>query len=65
MFEVVLDYGEGQYTEDPPDAQERVFARAQVDPPVGSHRPVRQDPFSTYRAGFEVRTYRESVSWLR
>ena len=24
----------------------------------GTHWPVREDPFSTYRAGFEVRTYR-------
>lgn len=65
MFEVVFDYGEGQYdygegqyTADAPDAQGRVFVRAQTDAPVGSHWPVRQDPFSTYRAGFEVRTYR-------
>jgi RHS repeat-associated protein len=58
MFEVVFDYGEGHYEEDVPDAQGRVFVRAQLDPPAGSHRPVRQDPFSTYRAGFEVRTYR-------
>ena len=26
--------------------------------PPSSSWPVRQDPFSTYRAGFEVRTYR-------
>ncbi len=58
MFEVVFDYGEGHYTEAAPDAQGRVFAQAQIDPPVGSHWPARQDPFSTYRAGFEVRTYR-------
>jgi hypothetical protein len=58
MFEVVFDYGEGHYTEDAPDAQGQVFARAQIAPPAASHWPVRQDPFSTYRAGFEVRTYR-------
>jgi uncharacterized membrane protein len=58
MFEVVFDYGEGHYTEDAPDAQGRIFARAQIDPLAGSHWPVRQDPFSTYRAGFEVRTCR-------
>ena len=58
MFEVVFDYGEGHYTEDAPDAQGRVFAQAQIDPPAAAHWPVRQDPFSTYRAGFEVRTYR-------
>ncbi len=58
MFEVVFDYGEGHYTEDAPDAEKRIFARAQIDPPAESHRSIRQDPFSTYRAGFEVRTYR-------
>jgi hypothetical protein len=57
-FEVVFDYGEGHYSEEAPDDQGQVFARAQIDPPAGSHWPVRQDPFSTYRAGFEVRTYR-------
>jgi RHS repeat-associated protein len=58
MFEVVFDYAEGHYTEEAPNAERRVFARAQIDSPSGSHWAVRQDPFSTYRAGFEVRTYR-------
>src|SRR5262249_8901637 len=58
MFEIVFDYGEGHYAEDEPDTQGRIFARPQIDPPAISYRPVRQDPFSTYRAGFEVRTYR-------
>jgi RHS repeat-associated protein len=58
MFEVVFDYGEGHYSEDLPDDQERIFAQAQIDPPAGSPWLVRQDPFSTYRPGFEVRTYR-------
>ncbi len=58
MFEVVFDYGEGHYMEDALDAQGRVFAQAQISPPARSHWPVRQDPFSTYHAGFEVRTYR-------
>jgi RHS repeat-associated protein len=58
MFEVVFDYGEGHYTEDTPDAQGRTFARARIDLPPESHWPARQDRFSTYRAGFEVRTYR-------
>ena len=57
MFEVVFDYGEGHYAEDEPDADGRIFARAQIDRPTGSLA-GRQDPFSTYRAGFEVRTYR-------
>ncbi|WP_437913154.1 SpvB/TcaC N-terminal domain-containing protein [Sorangium sp. So ce302] len=44
LFEVVFDYGEH-------DAAEPT--------PVGSAPwPVRQDPFSAYRAGFEIRTYR-------
>ncbi len=58
MFEVVFDYGEGHYSEDVPDPDGRVFAQATIAPPPGSHWPVRQDPFSAYRAGFEVRTYR-------
>src|SRR5436190_2963275 len=58
MFEMVFDYGEGQYTEATPDADRRIFAQARLDPPAGSHWPVRQDPFSSYHAGFEVRTYR-------
>lgn len=58
MFEVVFDYGEGHYAEDQPDAEQRVFTQAHFAPPAGTHWPVRPDPFSTYRAGFEVRTYR-------
>ena len=58
MFDILFDYGEGHYTEDAPNADGRIFAQALIDPPAGSHWPVRQDPFSTYRAGFEVRTYR-------
>ncbi len=52
LFEVVFDYGE-HYTEDVEGQPTSVFLDDQ-------HRswPVRQDPFSTYRAGFEVRTYR-------
>ena len=58
MFEVVFDYGEGHYLEDAPDAQGQVFARAQIHPAPSTYWIARQDPFSTYRAGFEVRTYR-------
>jgi RHS repeat-associated protein len=51
LFEVVFDYGEGHLTAGGAD---RVHAG--VD---GTEAwPVRADPFSTYRAGFEVRTYR-------
>ena len=57
MFEVVADYGEGHYTEAAPDDHGLIFAQAQILPSVGSFWPVRQDAFSAYRAGFEVRTY--------
>jgi hypothetical protein len=35
-----------------------VSARASDRYSPDSHWPIRKDPFSTYRAGFEVRTYR-------
>ena len=44
MFEVVFDYGEHDINAATPD-ERRAW-------------PVRNDPFSSYRAGFEVRTYR-------
>ncbi|TFH39602.1 MAG: toxin, partial [ANME-2 cluster archaeon] len=52
MFEVVFDYGE-HYTEDEQGQPIAVF----IDDDQRTWK-VRQDPFSTYRAGFEVRTYR-------
>ena len=58
MFEVVFDYGEGHYQEMPPDGDGRVYAIAQLTPQPGTTWPARQDPFSSYRAGFEVRSYR-------
>jgi hypothetical protein len=59
MFEVVFDYGEGHYSEQrAQDPSHHDYAIAQIKPPAGSAWPVRQDPFSTYRAGFEIRTYR-------
>ncbi len=50
MFEVVFDYGEHDGDVPRPDD----------DPARSNSRPwpARSDPFSTYRAGFEVRTYR-------
>ncbi|MBS0156141.1 MAG: hypothetical protein JSS38_16230 [Nitrospira sp.] len=57
-FEVVFDYEDGHYTESAPDAEGRVFAQAECNPPAGSKWSARLDPFSTYHAGFEVRTYR-------
>lgn len=52
LFEVVFDYGE-HYVERP-DGEVQTLNVA------GTQRPwtVRTDPFSSYRAGFEVRTYR-------
>jgi len=47
MFEVVFDYS-------PPDSVEPPSAA----PAAPSKWRVRKDPFSTHRAGFEVRTYR-------
>ncbi|AUX35470.1 MULTISPECIES: SpvB/TcaC N-terminal domain-containing protein [Sorangium] len=44
LFEVVFDYGE--HDAEAPTPQE------------SASWPVRQDPFSVYRAGFEIRTYR-------
>ncbi|MRU49474.1 Insecticide toxin TcdB middle/N-terminal region [Pseudomonas gessardii] len=48
-FEVVFDYG--QYTLDPLPPQPYL-------PPAHAQWTARQDPFSTYTAGFEIRTHR-------
>ncbi|OQY99744.1 MAG: toxin [Candidatus Brocadia sp. UTAMX2] len=58
FFEVVFDYEDGHYIEDNPDTEGRIFARPVYSPPQNAKWPARVDPFSTYRAGFEVRTYR-------
>jgi len=62
MFEIVFDYGEGHYQELPPDKtksldEQHQLVTATLDA-AGGAWPVRQDPFSTYRSCFEVRTYR-------
>lgn len=57
-FEVVFDYGDGHYSEEVPDAAGRILARPVCSPPISAKWPARDDPFSTYRAGFEVRSYR-------
>jgi hypothetical protein len=56
MFEAVFDYGEEWTTAvaTPPGGQERV---ALNDPPPPDWS-IRLDPFSTFRAAFEIRTYR-------
>jgi RHS repeat-associated protein len=56
MFEVVFDYGEGHYQTLPIDAEKREYVTAFTGESNGW--PIRKDPFSSYRAGFEVRTYR-------
>jgi hypothetical protein len=66
--EVVFDYDENHYLEfrpDPalPEAEQHRLVRADASPDLPWDAPdrawnVRPDPFSTYRSGFEVRTYR-------
>jgi RHS repeat-associated protein len=58
MFEVVFDYDDGHYREEPSDEEDRIFVQASIANPGECHWPVRRDPFSTYRSGFEVRTSR-------
>ncbi|WP_209427789.1 SpvB/TcaC N-terminal domain-containing protein [Pararhodobacter sp. SW119] len=67
MFEAVFDYDEAHYEEvglDPalPEAEQHRFARASAS--AGRSWKVRLDPFSSYRAGFEVRTYRRCRRFL-
>jgi RHS repeat-associated protein len=61
LFELIFDYGEGHYADLPADSQTPVdeqhrFARASLVS-EGAWA-VRPDPFSAYRAGFEMRTHR-------
>jgi RHS repeat-associated protein len=58
MFEVVFDYDDGHYHQEPPDDKGQIFVRASATPAPGSSWPARKDAFSTYRSTFEVRTYR-------
>jgi RHS repeat-associated protein len=57
LFEVVFDYGEGHYQALTTPIDDPQFVSAKLPAPTGAW-PVRADPFSSYRAGFEVRTYR-------
>jgi RHS repeat-associated protein len=56
LFELVLDYGEGHYQELPPEPDGEVPVAASLAPQT--FWSARLDPFSSYRAGFEVRTHR-------
>ena len=57
MFEVVFDYGEGHVGPGPEDDENLISVRNELGDDH-SWSAARPDPFSTYRAGFEVRTYR-------
>ncbi len=60
-FEAVLDYDEDHLSVVAPDAAEPAGEQLQyvtVSASAGRPWTVRPDPFSSYRAGFEVRTYR-------
>jgi len=55
-FEVVFDYGEGHYRDEERDEEQRLLGHASAE--CGPHWAARKDPFSSYRSGFEIRTYR-------
>jgi RHS repeat-associated protein len=57
MFEAVFDYGDGNYRQEQ-DGEGRTWVHCSSRLQSDSQWPVRKDPFSTYRSGFEVRTYR-------
>ena len=56
MFEAVFDYGEGHYAESALDTVGRLHSCAFPEPQCAWA--TRKDPFSSYRSGFEIRTYR-------
>jgi RHS repeat-associated protein len=56
LFEVVFDYKEGHYEELPADPNIHQLVNAHKD--LTQEWPIRQDPFSSFRSSFEVRTYR-------
>jgi RHS repeat-associated protein len=69
FFEVVFDYGEHGTTQEIPDVQKRDCLNGEIWGPVHhiitddiydatSPLPYRCDPFSSYRSGFEIRSYR-------
>ncbi len=58
MFEAILDYGDGHYSQDAPDGDGWIWAQASPTTGPGCEWPVRKDAFSSYRSGFEVRTNR-------
>jgi RHS repeat-associated protein len=58
MFEAVLDYGDGHYGDEPVGDDGWVWAHVNPQAESGCDWPIRKDPFSVYRSGFEVRSYR-------
>ena len=61
LFEVVFDYDEDHYAQLPldaarPAAEQHRYAQVCID--SNANWRVRPDPFSVYRPGFEVRSYR-------
>ncbi len=61
LFEVVFDYDEGHYKAldlDPArrETEQHRYVQASISP--ARHWASRPDPFSSHRAGFDVRTYR-------
>jgi len=56
LFEVLFDFDEGHYEMLALDERARQFVQARIE--GANSWAVRRDPFSTFRAGFEVRTYR-------
>ena len=63
LFEVVFDYDEPHFERLPldparPADEQHRFVHATAEAPPASSWTVRPDPFSSYRSGFEVRTYR-------
>lgn len=61
LFEALFDYDEGHFRElpwDPTVSASRQHHRVQASSRAGSPWTMRPDPFSSYRAGFELRTYR-------
>ena len=61
LFELVFDYDEGHYETRAPDPavpEAEQHQRVRVSALPGQPWLLRPDPFSSHRAGFEVRTYR-------
>ncbi|MGI9510237.1 MAG: SpvB/TcaC N-terminal domain-containing protein, partial [Geminicoccaceae bacterium] len=67
-FELLFDYGDLELPDDQlrayihkaptPDGDIEAFGEKATGPSLATPVPVREDPFSTFRAGFEIRTLR-------